>query len=64
MALSFLRVIQTKSSKYSVGDVLIGDGGWRTHCVRPDSDSDKLFKLDPSLPTRPSAHLGVLGMPG
>ena len=58
------RVIQSKSSKYSVGDVLVGNNGWRSHCVHSDSESEKYFKLDPSLPVRSSTALGVLGMPG
>ena len=58
------RVIQSKSTKFSVGDVLVGNNGWRTHVVHSDSESDKLFKLDPSLPVRSSTAVGVLGMPG
>ena len=43
---------------------MVGEDGWRSHCRFNDGESDRLFKLDSSLPFSPSTALGVLGMPG
>ena len=64
------RVIQSKSSSYAVGDLIVGRLGWRTHTIVSDSDKKTLTetvtrKLDPELhKDRESTAVGVLGMPG
>ena len=64
------RVIQSKNKDFSVGDLVVGMLGWRTHSiVTPDRDNTNLFtqvhKLDLALyMDRESTALGVLGMPG
>ncbi len=65
------RVTQSKSSKYAVGDLVVGPFGWRTHTNVPETGyesgdlSTYMAKLDPTLyKDRESTALGVLGMPG
>ena len=59
------RVVESKSSKFSVGDMLATDAGWRTQQIFSDSSSSsRVFKLDANMPVSYSASLGILGMPG
>ena len=65
------RVIQSKNKDFSVGDLVVGMLGWRTHSiVTPDRDNTNILsqvhKLHPALykDRRESTALGVLGMPG
>ena len=57
---------QSKTSSYSVGDLVVGAFGWRTHTIVSVSDKEaQVEKLDPELyKDRESTALGVLGMPG
>jgi len=53
-------VIKSRNPKYSVGDIVLGYGGWQEYAV---SSGAGLRKLDAA--TAPvSTALGVLGMPG
>ncbi len=54
------KVLQSKSPKFQVGDIVEGYWGWQQFAV---SDAHGLRKLDPSL-APVSTALGVLGMPG
>ena len=57
-------MIESKNKDYSVGDYIVGEFGWVTHAIG-NSSSERLMKLDPSLPAKMhSTGLGVLGMPG
>ena len=62
------RVIESKSSKFSVGEMLVTDCGWRTQQIFSDtsnsSSSEHMYKLDANLPVSYSTCLGILGMPG
>ena len=54
------KVIQSNSTKFSVGDYVVGALGWQTHAVANESE---INKIDTSkVPA--SAYLGILGMPG
>ena len=66
MPLSMLyRVTQSKSTKYSVGDLVVGNFGWRTCTLIAEAKAEvSVRKLDSSLPFSPSTALGILGMPG
>ena len=58
------RVIQSKSKDFSVGDHVIGVGGWCTHYVTNSSDKS-IHKLTEDIPVdKLSITLGVCGMPG
>ena len=53
-------VIESNSDRYSVGDLVTGEGGWAEYsCL----DADAAAPVDPSVADLP-AYLGVLGMPG
>ncbi|XP_064386876.1 prostaglandin reductase 1-like [Halichondria panicea] len=71
MGAQVAKVTQSKSSKYAVGDLVVGPFGWRTHTNVPETGyesgdlSTYMAKLDPTLyKDRESTALGVLGMPG
>ena len=54
---------ESKSPKYAVGDLVVGQLGWRTHTVL--TESTEVQKLVPELyKERESTAVGVLGMPG
>lgn len=54
------RVIESRDSRFTPGDIVLGPGGWQDYAALPAAG---LRKLDPS--TAPvSTALGVLGMPG
>lgn len=55
-------VVDSKSSKYKVGDYVTAYTGWQTHLVINDSAS-RLRPVDLSNGTL-TMHLGVIGMPG
>ncbi|PVZ72065.1 NADP-dependent oxidoreductase [Pelagibaculum spongiae] len=57
---SVCRVVESKNSAYSVGDLVLSFGGWQDYHV---SDGIGLMAL-PADMARPSYALGVLGMPG
>ena len=60
------RVIQSKNKDFSVGDLVVGMLGWRTHTiVTADKEFSLIQKLDPALyKDRESTALGVLGLTG
>jgi len=68
LLLVLLRVIQSKNSKFSVGDVVTATFGWTSHAICDDAKAteSKVFKVDTSVvPTgKESYALGALGMPG
>ena len=55
-------VIQSRSKKYNIGDIVTAHLGWQTHIV---ADDDSLFvrRVHPDLAPI-QAFLGVAGMPG
>ncbi|MBS45260.1 MAG: NADP-dependent oxidoreductase [Nocardioides sp.] len=53
-------VVESRSEKRTVGDVVLSYTGWQTHAVAPDSMTQR---LDPDA-APVSTALGVLGMPG
>ncbi len=55
-------VLQSTSSRFSVGDYVCAHEGWQTMLVI-DDDAPGLMKVDLNNGTL-SAHLGVVGMPG
>src|SRR5262245_37056502 len=53
-------IVISRNPKFSVGDIVLGYGGWQEYAL---SDGRGLRKLDPT--TAPvSTALGILGMPG
>ena len=53
-------IVRSRNPKYSVGDIVLGNGGWQEYAL---SDGAGLRKLDrKAAPV--STALGVLGMPG
>ena len=54
------RVIASRHPRFQVGEIVVGETGWQTHCL---SDGKGFRKADPSLAPI-STSLGVLGMPG
>lgn len=56
-------VIESKSSKFSVGDKVVGMGGWQQYSVVDANQLGALRKVDTThVPL--SAYLGAVGMPG
>src|SRR6202158_4528667 len=53
-------IVKSRNPKYSVGDVVLGYGGWQEYAL---SNGAGLRKLDPTA-APVSTALGVLGMPG
>src|SRR5712671_5914647 len=53
-------IIKSRNPEYSVGDIVLGYGGWQEYAL---SSGSGLRKLDPAL-APVSTALGVLGMPG
>ena len=56
------RVIESKSNKYKVGDLVTVHKGWQTYIKAKDSEITILKVPDSDLPS--SVFLGTLGMPG
>ena len=57
-------ILQSSNPKFAPGDRVSGGFGWQSHLV---SNSRGVSKLDPKLyqgPVRPTAAIGVLGVPG
>ena len=56
------KVIQSRSEKYNIGDIVTAHLGWQTHII---ADDDSLFvrRVFPDLAPI-QAYLGVAGMPG
>ncbi len=54
------KVIETRSSLLTEGDIVVGTLPWSTYCIE---NAGKLRKIDPQA-TPPTYHLGILGMPG
>jgi len=52
-------VVVSRNPNFSVGDIVVGYGGWQDYAV---ANGSSLRKLDPAAPV--STALGVLGMPG
>jgi NADPH-dependent curcumin reductase CurA len=56
-------VVESKSSKYVVGDKVVGMGGWQEYSLASDSVVGMIRKVDSThIPL--SAYLGAVGMPG
>jgi len=53
-------IVSSRNPEYSVGDLVLGNGGWQEYAL---SDGAGLRKLDPKA-APVSTALGVLGMPG
>ena len=53
-------IVKSRNPEYSVGDIVLGKGGWQEYAL---SDGAGLRKLDPKA-APVSTALGVLGMPG
>lgn len=53
-------VVESNSDDYSVGDIVLGYGGWQEYSFE---NTGHLRRIDPELAPI-STHLGVLGMPG
>jgi NADPH-dependent curcumin reductase CurA len=53
-------IVKSRNPKYSVGDIVLGYGGWQEYAL---SNGPGLRKLDPTA-APVSTALGVLGMPG
>jgi NADPH-dependent curcumin reductase len=53
-------IVKSRNAKYSVGDIVLGYGGWQEYAL---SSGAGLRKLDPTA-APVSTALGVLGMPG
>ena len=54
------KIVKSRNPKYSVGDIVLGYGGWQEYAL---SNGSGLRKLDPTV-APVSTALGVLGMPG
>ena len=63
-----LRVIESKNKDFSVGDLVTGTFGWRTHAISDGKikEAEMMYvqKIDPSIPLRASTALGILGITG
>jgi NADPH-dependent curcumin reductase len=56
-------VVESRNPKFSVGDRLVGMGGWQEYCVVNAEQSGMVRKIDTThVPI--SAYLGPVGMPG
>jgi NADPH-dependent curcumin reductase len=56
-------VVESKNAKFSVGDKVVGMGGWQTHSVVDGDALGALRKVDTThIPL--SHYLGAVGMPG
>src|SRR5229473_653675 len=53
-------IVKSRNPKYSVGDIVLGYGGWQEYAL---SNGAGLRKLDPTA-APVSTALGILGMPG
>ena len=61
------RVVESKCAEFAACcDLVVAQYGWQTHTISSAAKvgPDRISKIDPSLPFRPSTALGVLGMPG
>ncbi|PAT37209.1 NADP-dependent oxidoreductase [Vandammella animalimorsus] len=56
-------IVQSRSDKYAVGDLVVGMGGWQEYSVVDAGQSGMLRKV-PAGPVPLSAYLGAVGMPG
>ncbi len=54
------RVMASRNPRFEVGQIVVGETGWQTHCV---TDGKAFRKVDPTLAPI-STSLGILGMPG
>jgi len=54
-------VLQSRSKDFAVGDYIVGETGWRSHA---NVQSATARKIDPSLFSSLSIHLGLGGLPG
>lgn len=57
------KVVESKSDKYQVGDVVTAYTGWQTHHIA-SGDEEGIYKVDNSKGLPSSVYLGVAGMPG
>lgn len=53
-------VEQSRSDRFNVGDLVVGQTGWQSHCI---VEVDQLTAVPADVPD-PSLAVGVLGMPG
>jgi len=60
------KVIESKSSKFAVGNEVVGQFGWRTHTVCNENDPGNRYVpyVFPPFKVPLSTAVGVLGMPG
>ncbi|MDO4723754.1 MAG: NADP-dependent oxidoreductase [Comamonadaceae bacterium] len=56
-------IVQSRSDKYAVGDLVVGMGGWQEYSVVDAGQSGMLRKV-PAGPVPLPAYLGAVGMPG
>lgn len=54
-------ILESKADGFASGDFIVGETGWRSHA---NVDVRTARKIDPSLFSSHSIHLGVGGMPG
>lgn len=57
------RVIESRSDRYQVGDLVTSYSGWQEYTVFP-GDAPMVYKIDTSIGAPLQAYLGVAGMPG
>ncbi|XP_077302044.1 prostaglandin reductase 1-like [Arctopsyche grandis] len=58
-------IVESKSSKFPVGKLVVGSFGWRDYTISDDKESEnKPYILPDFGDLSPSLGLGVLGMPG
>lgn len=56
------QVVASNSHLYSVGEVIVTQGGWQDYCLLGPAQQDASYRVDRALPL--SCSLGVTGMPG
>lgn len=57
------RVIESRSDRYQVGDLVTSYSGWQEYSVFP-GDAAMVYKIDTAIGAPLQAYLGVAGMPG
>lgn len=57
------RVVESRSDRYKVGDLVTSYSGWQEYSLFPDT-ADMVYKIDQKAGVPLQAYLGVAGMPG
>lgn len=57
------RVVESRSDRYKVGDLVTNYSGWQEYFVFPDT-AEMVYKIDQKAGVPLQAYLGVAGMPG